>query len=308
MTAHLGYQVALEPGQLSGATTMHPALAPASDRESLVGSRDRATPTALAGRDRFAAYVAHELRGPITLQRTVVELALADPEADANTLREMGQRVISALEHQQRLIDGLLDLTRTRPRLRSRAPVDLAAVAREALRTHDLRSLASTVLLETAWTTGDASLLTQLAGNLVSNAIQHNIPQGLIRFTTGTVRGRAFLTVTNTGPSIPPRELERLFQPFQRLAPQRHERTQGLGLGLAIVQAIADAHHALITVRAQARGGLHMHVRFPRALPPTASVGAAQPSKARRFPETRNLPPDSAADSGSTRRLERTMR
>jgi signal transduction histidine kinase len=286
MTANLGYQVIIEPGRSSGATVMHPGGAPYCGREGpLAGAPivtavlrepptprargDRATPTALAPRDRFAAYVAHELRGPITLQRTLVEVALADPDADTNTLREMGQRVMSALGHQQRLIEGLLDLTRTQSQLRSHEPVDLAAVAKEALRTHDPRKLASIVLLKAAWTTGDASLLTQLADNLVSNATRHNIPQGLITLTTGTARSRVFLSVTNTGPSIPPRELERLFQPFHRLAPQRRERAPGLGLGLAIVQAIADAHHALITVRARAGGGLAMHVSFPKSPPPT---------------------------------------
>ncbi|MGH2850625.1 MAG: sensor histidine kinase [Solirubrobacteraceae bacterium] len=231
--------------------------------------RDRAAPTTLARRDRFAAYVAHELRGPITLQRTLVEVALADPEADTNTLREMGQRVMSALEHQQRLIEGLLDLTRTQPALRSHEPVNLAAVAKEALQTHDPRNLASIVLLKAAWTSGDASLLTQLANNLVSNAIRHNIPHGLIKLRTGTAQSRAFLTVTNTGPSIAPRELERLFQPFHRLAAHRRGSAPGHGLGLAIVQAIADAHHAVITVRALAGGGLKMHVSFPKTLPPT---------------------------------------
>lgn len=286
MTAPFGHQVVVEPGRLSVGTMVHPVMAPECLREDLVASapipttvaRDRptrgvrgegATPTALARRDRFTAYVAHELRGPITLQRTLVEVALADPEADTNTLREMGQRVMSALEHQQRVIDGLLDLTRTQSRLRSREPVDLAAVAAEALRTHDPGNLASIVLLRSAWTSGDANLLTQLANNLVSNAIRHNIPHGLIKVTAGTAKGRAFLIVANTGPSIPPRELERLFQPFHRLAPQRRDSMEGLGLGLAIVQAIADAHHACITARPQAGGGLEMHVSFPKAPPPT---------------------------------------
>ena len=70
---------------------------------------------------------------------------------------------------------------------------------------------------------------------------------------------RAHLTVANTGPHVPPGELERLFEPFQRLA----SRDDGVGLGLAIVQAVADAHDATITARARINGGLEINVAFP---------------------------------------------
>jgi signal transduction histidine kinase len=238
------------------------------DRASRAATRERVAPTAPVGRDRFVAYVAHELRGPIALQRTLVDVALADPEANVQTLREMGQRVIAALEHQQRLIDGLLELTRAERGLSSREPVDLALITTAALRTHDLGSIASAALLEPARATGDACLLAQLTANLISNAIRHNIPRGLVTVATGTVEKRPFLSVANTGRTVPPPELERLFEPFQRLAPGPPARPPGLGLGLAIVRAIADAHNALITVRPGSSGGLAVRVSFPAELSP----------------------------------------
>ena len=65
---------------------------------------------------------------------------------------------------------------------------------------------------------------------------------------------------------IPPGELPRLFRPFQRLAPQARDTPGGVGLGLAIVQAIADAHRATVTARARAGGGLVIRVSFPAPL------------------------------------------
>jgi signal transduction histidine kinase len=69
--------------------------------------------------------------------------------------------------------------------------------------------------------------------------------------------------VTNTGPLIPASEIQRLFQPFQRLNGTRTQHTDGHGLGLAIVQAIATAHNATITAQPRQHGGLSIEISFP---------------------------------------------
>jgi len=195
------------------------------------------------GRDRFVAFVAHELRAPVALQRALVEVTLADADADAAALREMGERVLAACEQQQRLIDALLDLTRTRCRLRRREPVDLASITEAALRAHDLSELDTVVALEPARTTGDPDLLARLGANLVSNAVRHNIAGGRVEVATRAEAGRAVLSVANTGPPVP--------------------AADGVGLGLAIVHAIADAHDAVVTAQARPGGGLRIDVGFP---------------------------------------------
>lgn len=139
----------------------------------------RVPPAMIESRERFAACVAHELRGPIALQRTLVEVTLADPDADAATLREMGARVLAGCEQQQRLIEALLDLVRSGGGLRRQEPVDLAAVTLEALRAHDPGELERVVLLEPAWTNGDPYLVARLVANLVPNAIRHNPGMGI---------------------------------------------------------------------------------------------------------------------------------
>jgi signal transduction histidine kinase len=209
--------------------------------------------------ERFAAYVAHELRTPLATQRALLELTLADPSADVSMWREIGEDVLGACRQQERLLEACLALARSQGKPQRYEPVDLATVAAEALRAHDLSGLESVVVLEPAWTTGDPDLLERTAANLVSNAVRHNVVGGRIEVTTRAESRRAHLMVANTGPLVPAAELERLFEPFQRLNTSR----DGVGLGLAIVQAIADAHDATVSAQARTNGGLGIDVAFP---------------------------------------------
>jgi signal transduction histidine kinase len=110
---------------------------------------------------------------------------------------------------------------------------------------------------------GDPDLIGRLAGNLISNAVQHNILGGTITLTTASQDGHAVLSVANTGPVIPPAQPGRLFEPFQRLTTTRTTNDNGHGLGLSIVRAIATAHGATIAAHARPEGGLHIQVSFP---------------------------------------------
>jgi signal transduction histidine kinase len=91
--------------------------------------------------------------------------------------------------------------------------------------------------------------------NLVDNAIRHNVPGGRVRVSTTMTDGRAIIRVGNTGTVIPPCDLDRLFQPFQRLGHERVRHGDGHGLGLAIVRAIAIAHKATVAATARPEGG-----------------------------------------------------
>jgi signal transduction histidine kinase len=204
--------------------------------------------------DEFAAYAAHELRTPLATQRTLLELALSDPNADVELWREIGTDVLAACRQQERLIDACLALARSKSAQRREA-VDLAAVAGDTLRVQDRRSLTTVAALEPARTTGDPALLERLVANLVSNAVRHNRPHGRIEIATRTGAGRAVLSIANTGPAIAAASVPRLFQPF-------HSR-DGVGLGLPIVQAIADVHDAVVTALPRRGGGLGIDVAFP---------------------------------------------
>ncbi len=234
---------------------------PAGQRVSSTG--ERAALALFESRERFAACVAHELRTPLATQRALLELALADPNADVASWREIGEDVLGACKQQERLLQACLALAQTQGSPHRCEPVDLAAITAGALGANDLSGLKSVVAIEPAWTTGDPDLLACLATNLVSNAIRHNIVGGRIEVATGAESRRAHLTVANTGPAVPAGELERLFQPFQRLNSNANPSSDGVGLGLAIVRAIADAHDATVAALAQPGGGLEIDVTFP---------------------------------------------
>lgn len=220
-----------------------------------------ARPPTLDGQERFAAYVAHELRTPIALQLALAEVALSDPDPDAAAFRAMAKAVAASCQQQQRLIDALPQLTLGRQGLMRHEPVDIAATVGQALRAHELGEFQTIVALKPARITGDPALIERLAANLISNAARHNHTRGRIQIATRTENEHAVLCVANTGRLIPARELTRVFEPFHQLG--THPRTRDDGLGLAIVRSIADAHHATITPHAPPDGGLKLDVRFP---------------------------------------------
>jgi signal transduction histidine kinase len=206
---------------------------------------------------RFASLVANELRTPLTLQRALLELALSDPATDASSWREIGQNVLDACKCQERLVGICLSLARCE-RPHRREPIDLATIVSGVLRAHSFGELGSVVRLESALTTGDPELLELLVANLISNAIRHNVVSGSVEIATRAESQRAVLMVENTGPPIPAHAIELLFQPFKRL-----NRGDGLGLGLTVVDVIANAHESSIDARARVGGGLQVHVGFP---------------------------------------------
>ena len=220
---------------------------------------------------RFVANASHELRTPITLERALVEVALSDPNPSIESLRETCQRVLTASEQQERLIEALLTLARSQRGVESRAPVDLREVTEEVVRSVPSNGLTVKTELGAASTTGDQAMLERLVANLVENAVRYNEPDGWVTAWTGLRDGEPTVEVTNPGPVVAEEQVGELVKPFSRLdgngalAARNADGHQGLGLGLSIVQAIVEAHGARMTTTPRAEGGLEVAVRFPRA-------------------------------------------
>jgi signal transduction histidine kinase len=223
----------------------------------------------------FVANASHELRTPLTAERTLLQVALADPEADAASLREACEQVLALGARTERLIDALLTLATGERGIERREPFDLADLAGRVVQplgeAAAKRGIRLDVALGPASASGDPRLAESLIANLADNALRHNVPGGWAEVSTATRGGQAVVSVRNTGPVIPPRDVERLFQPFQRLGAERTERTartqrrEGHGLGLAIVAAIADAHGGRVTAAAREGGGLDIAIALPAA-------------------------------------------
>jgi signal transduction histidine kinase len=226
----------------------------------------------------FVANASHELRTPLTADRTVLQVALDDPAA-SGPLRAVGEELLASNTEQERLIEALLTLASSEGGLDHREPVDLSVITGELMlaQRHEIGRLGLRVeaTAKPASLQGDPVLVERLVANLIDNAVKHNVPGGCLQVSTGTSHGRATLSVSSTGPVIPPAEVGRLFQPFQRLHPRRNGN--GHGLGLSIVRAIAIAHDADITADAPPGGGLAVTVTFPAPpVPRTATVSPPQ--------------------------------
>jgi signal transduction histidine kinase len=233
-----------------------------------------------AAQRQFVANASHELRTPLARQRTLVEVALRDPDATVGSLQQTMERVLATGEEQERLIEALLTLARSQRGLDRRDPLDLAAVTGAAVSATETeaadRGVRVNASLGSAPALGDQRLAERLAANLVDNAVRHNVPGGWVEVATATRSGRGVLSVSNTGPVIAPGQVERLFQPFGRLEATRLSR-DGLGLGLSIVTAIAAAHDADLRARPLPGGGLEVEVHFPPVPEePPADVAAQQ--------------------------------
>jgi signal transduction histidine kinase len=216
---------------------------------------------------RFVANASHELRTPLAGQRTLLQVALADPDANAESLRAACEEALTLGERQGRLVDGLLTLATSERGIERREPLDLAKIAQRVLvsRQQDAarRGIELRASLDAAPTTGDPVLVESMIANLLDNAIQHNLPAGSVDLTTSPLSSASQLSVRNSGPIVPTAEVERLLQPFQRLGHNRTGFGDGHGLGLAIVQAIVEAHGANLTAHSRAAGGLDIEVTFP---------------------------------------------
>lgn len=216
---------------------------------------------------RFVANASHELRTPLTLDRALLERALRHRQPTEAFWRATCERLLTSSQQQHRLIDALLTLARTEGALSRREPFELGVVIDNVLLSPELdiphRGLHVQTAINEALVDGDSRLVERLVRNLVDNAVRYNQPSGRVDIAATTRSGHAVLTVTNTGPPILPTDIGRLFQPFQRLAPDRSHHAAGTGLGLSIAQAIADAHDATITATPQPHGGLKIQVSFP---------------------------------------------
>ena len=207
---------------------------------------------------RFSADVAHELRTPVSVMIAEAQ-GLLERDREAGEYREGLAIVLRAARRMGELIEALLDLARIESGADENPDeCDLAVAGSEVAAS--LRGLAAKhgVELRTHFDSArcEANLaqITQVIANLTINAIEHNEAGGMATVTTGSMGGKAFACVENTGPGIPAEDLPHLFERFYRPDRSRSRRTGGVGLGLAICKAIADAHGAELTVESPPHG------------------------------------------------------
>ncbi|MEC3981161.1 ATP-binding protein [Amycolatopsis sp. H20-H5] len=218
---------------------------------------------------RFVANASHELRTPLAVQRTLIEVAMADPDVSPE-LQKLGEHLIYTNERSERMIEGLLVLARSDRGLTNRTSVRLDEVTQTVIRAAAAQAEEAGVTIESRvrprTVAGDPVLLERLVTNLVHNAITYNSRGGWVHVEVG---GDPALVVRNSGPQVPMEAVPTLFEPFRRLSPERvsdvrpAQGGRNAGLGLSIVRSVAQAHGGTAHAEPGRRGGLTVTVRLP---------------------------------------------
>lgn len=220
---------------------------------------------ALERERRFTSYAAHELRTPLAALKTQAHVALA--ARDDRQRQKAVENIATGVERAAKLVEQLLTLARLDPphaKLR-RDAVDLGAAVRDVaggLRdTANANNITLAVELQDgAIIEGDHAAITILARNLIDNALRYTPAGGLVNIAVACAGPIAALTVSDSGPGIPEGERRAVFERFYRMVGSKAE---GSGLGLSIVQRIAELHKAEIDLANRPEGGLIVTVRFP---------------------------------------------
>lgn len=239
----------------------------------------------VAEQERFAANASHELRTPLAISKTLLEVARNNPTQDPDQLIQRLQTVNTrAID----LTEALLLLSRSDRRSFTRELVDLSLIAEEATETllplAEQRRISLELSGEKTQTVGSAALILRMMMNLVQNAIVHNLAAGgIVTVNTTSQDGASVVRVENTGPALPAELVPTLIEPFQRGSERIHtDDHAGVGLGLAIVHSIVQAHDGTLDLTPRAAGGLLVTIQLP-------STSDALSERARRRSLTENL-------------------
>jgi two-component system, OmpR family, sensor histidine kinase VanS len=221
----------------------------------------------VAEQQRFAANASHELRTPLAVTQTLLDVARNDQNRDNG---ELVDRLHAVNTRAIDLTEALLLLSRADQRSFAREHVDLSLIAEEATETllplAEERGLTIETSGDVTPTIGSHALLLQMTTNLVHNAIVHNLPeQGTVWVTTSGHPETVTLTVENTGKKLAPELVATLGEPFLRGPGRIRTEHAGVGLGLAIVNSITQAHDGTLTLTPRPAGGLRVTVELPAA-------------------------------------------
>jgi signal transduction histidine kinase len=241
---------------------------------------------AFAAQRQFVADASHELRNPLAIIRTNVDVALADPRADPEDLRHTIAVVKRASDRMARLVDDLLALARRQEPTLEHEPVDLGAAVAEASDDFVVPAAARNIVLDRAIApgvivTGDRDALKRAVANLLENAVRLAPEGSRIRLATGSEGNRAWVAVADEGPGIAPEDQPHVFDRFWRADKARSRADGGTGLGLAIVRQIAESHGGQVRLQSKVGVGSSFVIWLPVAAdtpeppprPPSAPSG-----------------------------------
>jgi heavy metal sensor kinase len=225
---------------------------------------------AFAAQRQFLADASHELRNPIAIIQTNLEVAADELGPRASVVRRATARMA-------RLVDDLLALARSESN-GHRERVPLAGLANDVAEEHGALADSRGVRIEVEGAGGDVlgdpDALRRALANLVDNAVRVSPQSGSVTIRCGADPGGAWLEVVDEGPGIPPEDQAHVFERFWRADESRSRASGGSGLGLAIVRQIVENHGGAITVRSEPGRGARFTIRLPAIAEPLVAVPA----------------------------------
>ncbi len=218
---------------------------------------------------RFIADASHDMRTPLTVMASEIDVALDDPQLSHKAARELLESNREQVEGMARMVENLLTLASIEDgRLELlRSPVELRALAGVAVGKVAPLAATSGVKISAngtpAWVIGDPDRLSQVLTNLLENAVRYGGRGAKVHLSTWQQGDEAGFTVSDTGPGIPAEALPHLFDRFFRVDAARSSTLGGSGLGLAICHDIVTAHNGRISIDSSATRGSSFCVTLP---------------------------------------------
>jgi signal transduction histidine kinase len=229
---------------------------------------------AFEGQRQFIHEASHELRNPLAVIRTNLEVTLSDPDATAEDLRRTAETVERSTERMARLVDDLLVYARKGTLSLQREPVAagelVADAADEFVGVAEARGVhLVTSFTEGLWVDGDRLALRQALANLLANAVRYSPVGSTIRVRAGRSDPWIWMSVEDEGPGIAPEDQQRVFQRFWRGDPRASRAEGRSGLGLTIVRQTAESHGGEVKLASTPGKGTAFALWLPAAAEPT---------------------------------------
>jgi signal transduction histidine kinase len=233
-----------------------------------------------ASRRELVAAVSHDLRTPLATTRAMLEAIADGVVSDPIEVRRYHGLMLHEVHHLSRLIDDLFELSQIESGALQLRPesVSLSEIVSVTLAAYDARARDGGIVLEQSVAPtlpsafADPLRLQRVLRNLVDNALDNTPPGGLIRVAAAAPDGEAVarVSVSDTGPGVPPAERERIFERFYRgeRSRQRSETASGrvgAGLGLSIARGLVQAQHGRIWIEPTTAGGAAFYFTVPLA-------------------------------------------
>ncbi len=222
----------------------------------------------VAARRRIVQDISHELRNPLAVMATTLDVALADPDADAGSLRAAAETVRRTVDRTARSVDDLVAFARDVTPATSRRRTDLAEVVDEVVDEHAGAFAGASVTVDRgavdrAVVEADRDALKRAYANLVGNAARLTRAGSVVRVGSGTMAGWAWMAVDDDGPGIDPRDHEHIFRRFWSEDASSLRGEGRSGLGLAIARQVAEAHGGAVTVASELGAGAEFTLWLP---------------------------------------------